>query len=188
MSGKLIAVSSYQQTFIVYCVTGCFLSLPEVITSHYQKYADVSQHYQTFLGINRRFLVLADVFKHYQMFLGINRRFLVLADVSRYQPDVSWHYQMFLVKSIRFSVTVRGLLMILFFPTHKIFVLTARVTDKTQTSSLNRAKWGSWVHMPSMMRSASSPYRQCRVFGSQSGCDRAQRIQSIILCSPSPGV
>ncbi|KZT53276.1 hypothetical protein CALCODRAFT_56918 [Calocera cornea HHB12733] len=38
-----------------------------------------------------------------------------------------------------------------------------------------------------MMRSASSPYMQCRTFGSYPGCALACRMYSMILCSPSPG-
>ena len=54
-------------------------------------------------------------------------------------------------------------------------------------TSLRMTKRGSWVASPSMMRSASRPYRQWRVVGFQPGRPRCSRTYDMILCSPSPG-
>ena len=54
------------------------------------------------------------------------------------------------------------------------------------TTSRSRQKCGSWVTSASMMRSASRPYRQWVWFGSHPGSPLAQRMCSMILCSPSP--
>mmetsp|Transcript_27481 Transcript_27481/g.93825 ORF Transcript_27481/g.93825 Transcript_27481/m.93825 type:complete len:209 (-) Transcript_27481:132-758(-) len=54
------------------------------------------------------------------------------------------------------------------------------------TTSRRRHTCGSCVTRASMMRSASRPYMQCLALLSHSGCSRAHRMCSIILCSPSP--
>mmetsp|Transcript_25272 Transcript_25272/g.60838 ORF Transcript_25272/g.60838 Transcript_25272/m.60838 type:complete len:287 (+) Transcript_25272:2468-3328(+) len=56
------------------------------------------------------------------------------------------------------------------------------------TSSRSRAKWGSCVTSPSMMRSASRPYMQWRRFGGKPPKALMPRMYIIILCSPSPGM
>mmetsp|Transcript_16819 Transcript_16819/g.54780 ORF Transcript_16819/g.54780 Transcript_16819/m.54780 type:complete len:202 (-) Transcript_16819:744-1349(-) len=53
--------------------------------------------------------------------------------------------------------------------------------------SRSRLKWVSCVIMPSMIRSASSPYMQWRVASGEAASARASRMKSMILCSPSPG-
>src|SRR5260370_23399942 len=67
------------------------------------------------------------------------------------------------------------------------FVFFLRDTEPNLTSSRNKQKCGSWLSKPSMMRSASNPYRQWRVLGLYPSCALDNRMYSIILCSPSPG-
>mmetsp|Transcript_15488 Transcript_15488/g.46757 ORF Transcript_15488/g.46757 Transcript_15488/m.46757 type:complete len:253 (-) Transcript_15488:449-1207(-) len=64
-----------------------------------------------------------------------------------------------------------------------------RAPPENETTSRSRQKCGSWVTSASMIRSASSPYRQWRWLGAQGRCmsRRAHRMYSMILCSPSPG-
>lgn len=71
------------------------------------------------------------------------------------------------------------------YTTHSIFYL--RCTS-TLTSSRSSENCNSCVQRPNIMRSASRPYKQCRVFGLYAGSAFKYRMYSMILCSPSPGV
>mmetsp|Transcript_70792 Transcript_70792/g.163665 ORF Transcript_70792/g.163665 Transcript_70792/m.163665 type:complete len:220 (+) Transcript_70792:2018-2677(+) len=60
-------------------------------------------------------------------------------------------------------------------------------SDLGITTSRMMEKWASCVASPSMIKSASAPYRRCLMFGSYSGCARCNRMNCMILCSPSLG-
>mmetsp|Transcript_11284 Transcript_11284/g.20393 ORF Transcript_11284/g.20393 Transcript_11284/m.20393 type:complete len:240 (-) Transcript_11284:369-1088(-) len=54
--------------------------------------------------------------------------------------------------------------------------------------SRSNVKCGSCATNPNIIRSASNPYMQCLTLGVQSDDDLHALTQSIILCSPSPGL